>query len=552
MILTFYSNCILTKEYNDVVGKNHIENYLWTLRDTSITYTIDDVYLTRTGRFNVDQFSTEDEDIGGYLYVSEFKYNYFKLEDTTNKITRYFFIDDVSIVNGTAIIDYTEDIWSSYQNWQFARGSLSNCRFGSNYFKNSPKTLPENYISNKSLATKRITSDLISDAKNCRAIIELSYYVPTTSGVVPERKFVTCCIGSVNSAVPFDATYESLVYVLNQLIQYQATGRNLLVGSGTTYHSFDIINAYIIPTSYLTDANVVFDTSVYFRTYRSSSSTTENLIYLTKVTNGIYKKTLTLSADYKRYAVGTYDHIIPVKEDGKSLEVVYEFAVDYIKFGMTLKVGTSIIDISSSFMYEIPVNVQSADATQQQAISRQIKNLALDLNKQENIIKGTSNLAFSALKTGMGIGSLIGSQGLVGGNDIIGGAQGLVNTGLDMYFNQKQNDLNRYANNIESFTTSTAIRINSNSKINVYYGLIEFDVQPDNENYVEELLEITGYNVHLADHNFIANVLLSGYEDHNYNILRYDVAEIIGNLPSSILLIIKAILNKGFRIHFYD
>ena len=142
MRLTLYSNCRLTKEYNEVIQSSFLETYLASL--TKVTYEdIGEVYLTRQGTFNISMMTN-----------GVFQYNYFKLEDEVNTITRYFFIDDIDIVNGTCVITYTEDIWSSYSSYiNIIKGNVENLRYG---IETYPKFLPDNYNSNNVLAIRAL------------------------------------------------------------------------------------------------------------------------------------------------------------------------------------------------------------------------------------------------------------------------------------------------------------------------------------------------------------------------------------------------------------
>ena len=103
MRITIYKNCKLSNKYEEVFKSTTLLNtYLSTL-SSLVIYNGDDIYFTNSGTLSIDNESTFDGS----------KYNYMKIEVNAN-ITRYAFINSIVVVNGVAVIDYTEDTWSNY------------------------------------------------------------------------------------------------------------------------------------------------------------------------------------------------------------------------------------------------------------------------------------------------------------------------------------------------------------------------------------------------------------------------------------------------------
>ena len=534
MELTLYSNCRLTKDYNEVIQSSHLENYLSSL--TKVTYSdVGEVYLTRQGTFNV------------YMMLNGvFQYNYFKLYDEVNSITRYFFIDDIDIVNGTCIITYTEDIWSSYSSYiNIIKGEISNLRYGIG--TGELKQLPENYVSNNKLNLKLFgTNDTYNTEFN--VIVELSIYTPQASGEVVDRNFITMMVDGVNHQGNRKFNFDTASVFAETIYEFMSLGKNAKLVNDS-WKNYDVMNVYIIPTRYIN--NLTFESNVYMNLSKVAEDSNYNFCSLTEIHYEVLtNKNWSIDPTYKTYAIGTLDHFIQVEENGTTIEVGIITAIDNIKFTMYLRVGTSMIDITDSFAYELPVNIQSADITQQQAIARQVKNLNLNIDKQVIASKGAVGIVGGIAQTGIGIGTAIATGGASGIGGAIGGVTSTANTIIDTISNLERNDIDKWQNNVQAYSTSTAIKVNKNCQLNAYYGIMRYEVVPDNESYVTSLIDIVGYRTLIItnSNDFITNAK----ESQTYNIVKFANVMLYGNIPHSIQAELSAILTKGIKIYFTD
>ena len=121
MNITLYKKCILSNSYSEVFDVFHkdsnnkvaLERYLASLQKYEIV--ADNVYVPNSGKITLEL--NEDN-------VNIYEYNYMYLEDTDNNFRRYCFIDDITVVNGLAVISFSEDIWSNYAGSMEIRKSL--------------------------------------------------------------------------------------------------------------------------------------------------------------------------------------------------------------------------------------------------------------------------------------------------------------------------------------------------------------------------------------------------------------------------------------------
>lgn len=531
MNLTLYANCRLTKEYNEVIQGSYLEAYLNSL--TKTTLSIDDVYLTRSGTFNIDLLSS-----------GAFQYNYFKLEDTTNSITRYFFIDDIDIVNGTCVISYTEDIWSSYSSYiNIIKGNIENLRFG---ISTNPKFLPDHYNSNNVLTLTPLGTTA-SSFTEFQVIVELSYYKPVGSGEIVDRHFMTAKVTGLDTLHPTHS-FDGATGYAEQILEWMALGKNLKVPNDSTFYNYDVTNIYIVPKPYAN--SITYNSSVYVNLSKAQDDTTLAYKFATLclIQYGEHNLSYSVDNDFKRYAIGTLDNLIPVENNGSSIEVNIKMSVDNIKFTMYLRVGTSIIDITNSFAYELPISIQSADITQQQAIARQVKNLSLDIAKQEIRTKGAINIVSSMAQTGIGLGTAVATGGAMGVGSVVGGLSSTATVVADTIFSLKENDLNRWQNNVQAYTTSTAVKVNKDIYLNCYYGIVHAYCVPDNNTYINNLIDVVGYRTNMIVSN--NTLLTTAQESQTYNIIKFSSLMMYGNIPHSIQAELKAILMKGIKIYF--
>lgn len=521
MKLRLYSNCRLTKEYNEVIQHEYLEGYLATL--TSTLYEIDDVYLTRRGQFTLD-----------ILDLGIFQYNYFKLEDTTNNITRYFFIDEAEIVNGSCIIEYSEDIWSSYAHEvTIIRGMTSNLRY---HDQIRPRYLPVNYISNKKLSIVKVDNNLSVNG-DFYVVVEFSLYKLSATGQVSERTNYCGVITGINDYRPTFYTFSACEVWLRNLTLDMGIGKNATIDDGTNWLSFDIIKAYIIPAGYFgpdyTNTHVIF-------TSKEETIGTRNacLRVISPYMNSMQAQTI--NSNYKRYGFGLYNHIISIEENGLPIHYQLSSCVDENRFTLILNVGTNIIDITDSFEYEFAISSQTADVTQQQSIARAIKNNQLDISRKETITRGAISLVGDvggAVASGVSYNFLGVAQGIASG----------VGDALSIKYELERNSLDKWQTNQESYKTNSSIITNSQLKLVCEYGLCSFIITSDNDFEVNYLLDTMGYKTNVGDDGLF---ITRPQEDKTYNIVKYSNVWLKGNLPSSILDIIKTILLKGIKIYF--
>ena len=83
----------------------------------------------------------------------------------------------------------------------------------------------------------------------------------------------------------------------------------------------------------------------------------------------------TIENDYTRLGIGLISNIIPIENN--STPITYSILVkwDITSWKLYISIQNKLIEISNEFDILIPISVQSADVTQQQAAARELKGL---------------------------------------------------------------------------------------------------------------------------------------------------------------------------------
>ena len=178
------------------------------------------------------------------------------------------------------------------------------------------------------------------------------------------------------------------------------------------------------------------------------------------------------------------------------------------------------------------------------------------MNAKLGIAGGALQIRKGMLDTSIGVGSmLIGGAvgGVTGVGSMIGGAGEFVNatTGIgkgitSIIGSQKELEIA----NREMFSTSKAIKVNSDGVLNGYYGIVQYFISPDNTTEVQANIDNTGYVCNeIVDDLF--NKPITDTVATAYNVMRFDFANVFGNFTQKIAKALRDILYNGFKI-WYD
>ena len=593
MKITLYKKCILSNSYSEVFDVFHktkdpltneetvaLQRYLSSL--TKYEITADNVYVPNSGKITLE-LDFDYENVSNNIY----EYNYMYLEDTDNNFRRYCFIDDITVVNGLAVISFSEDIWSNYASSMEIRKSLLVRSRATKYGSWSiPFYAPGMaYEGNNQLKFNDIeavdeegnsiegTEIQLSntDNKNVALICQLQVYNLSQEGVISDRKVYTVAANTLDldlSEYTFlfplnTTTAKASVYEIVRQLYIKSSEKQFIAPGGDNTPSlyYQISNVLLLPGYFVRKQS----TSILIGHVNITGSATCHF-YKLDISIGnilsndsmVFVKTLTLDKNFKRIGIGCITNLQPVVENGTSIEVKIGIAYDDFSVGVYLVFQNKIIEITNDFLLEIPISVQTADVTQQQLANRELKTMNAKLgiaNAGIDIATGYMGAIINAGMIGLGVemNSVLPATSYSGMSTGMKGAGGFassinsVGKGITALIgSQKQLEVA----NRSMFATNKGTNINYNVMLNARFGIVIAYMQPDNESEVQANINNTGYVCNeIVDNLF--NKPITDTVATAYNVMRFEFANIFGNFTQNIAKALRAILYSGFKI-WYD
>lgn len=548
MNITLYKKCILSNSYSEVFDVFHkdsnnkvaLERYLASLQKYEIV--ADNVYVPNSGKITLEL--NEDN-------VNIYEYNYMYLEDTDNNFRRYCFIDDITVVNGLAVISFSEDIWSNYASSMSVRKSLLVRSRATKYGGWSiPFYAPGmEYEGNNELKI----NELFEKPQNYRQvaiICQVQLYQLSEQGTVSKREiyefFVSNKVDTQPSYIlmPVQSAYSTIL----DLIAYSSVNK---ISFNNEEWNYEIYNIILLPEIFNVSFEVVSPISVL---KKSNVTICINLLPDSVVGNEsiVYTAEKTINCNFKQFRIGTILSAFDVVQNGTSLKVKLGYFASKTEFGLYINFQNQIYDITNDFLLELPVSVQTADVTQQQASARELKTM----NAKLGIANGALQIRKGMLDTSIGFGSMLlgGAVGGVSGIGLMtGGAGGFasgtseIGKGITSIIGSKK-EL-EIANRAQ-FVSNRGVKLLTNTALAANYGIVIFEIQPDNETEVQANIDNIGYVCNeIVDDLF--NKPITDTVATAYNVMRFDFANIFGNFTQNIAKALRAILYNGFKI-WYD
>lgn len=577
MKITLYKKCILSNSYSEVFDVFHktkdpltneetvaLQRYLSSL--TKYEITADNVYVPNSGKITLE-LDFDYENVSNNIY----EYNYMYLEDTDNNFRRYCFIDDITVVNGLAVISFSEDIWSNYASSMEIRKSLLVRSRATKYGDWSiPFYAPGMaYEGNNTVVIKDIDGTVIDNnytrtsPLQVACAVNIQLYNLTAQGVANNRILLTGIF--VYSYAGDKHSYGST----DMLLQLVREITQLSAGTQVSYNGkdyyYDLVSVKAIPLQFGIFKDIITgnptvtiqksDTISYY-----FYSTQAGIFYKDGIGHGILHKVLDkeIENDYTRLGIGLMSNIIPIENNSTSITYSILFKWDITSWKLYISIQNKLIEISDEFDILIPISVQSADVTQQQAAARELKGLNAKLGMASgalDIVGGVAETAigWATADTGMALGTVLGAAPFAGSDMVLSGAKGAFSGigkagqgALRIIGSQRELEIA----NREMFSTSKAIKVNSDGILNGYYGIVQYFIAPDNITEVQANIDNTGYVCNeIVDDLF--NKPITDEVATAYNVMRFDFANVFGNFTQKIAKALRAILYSGFKI-WYD
>lgn len=548
MIIKLYKNCILTDAYSEVFdvyhkdanNKTSLDRYLATLEQKTIT--TPHTYVTNSGKISFDLIDENDTEF--------YEFNYMSITDEVNNFTRFCFIDAITVVNGIAVVSYIEDIWSNYApSLQMRKSLLTRSRiidYGA--YKIPFYSLGMEYQGNNQLKLTELF-EKAQTYSQVGIILQVQLYKLTTQGAVSDREIYEFFVSSKIQRQDNYITYRPVASADEILFDIIKKSSSTKITWNSEEWNYEVYNAIYVPETFniplnasqgapvkiYTEGNVDF----YFVVVPASMLDSPEIQYTQQKT---------IVSNFKQFKVGTILNAYDIIQNGSNIEIKVGYFVSKTDFGLYLSFQNQILDVTKDFMREFPITVQTADVTQQQATARELS----QLNAKLGIASGAMQIGSAMNDIAMGaskvaFGSYTGQLGSVlKGAEQISNAPFEVGRGIiNIISSKKHLDIANRA----LYVSNKGTKLLSNAALCANYGVVLYEIQPDNEVEVQANIDNCGYVCNeIVDNLF--NTITTG-TTNKWNVMQFDYVNIYGKFTQRIADVLRDILNAGFKI-WYD
>lgn len=543
MKITLYKDCILTNSFSEVCdvfhkdknGKTTLDRYLDTLE--KIVIDAGDVYYTNSGKFSFDMVGTGYEDTDFYVF------NYMKFEDETNpSFKRFCFIDNIAVVNNIAVVSYIEDVWSCYApSMKMRKSLLTRSRIIDYGTWQVPFYSPGmEYQGNNFAKIVQLDERTAYGGFPVNIIFQAQLYQLSQQGV-PSKRIVVESALQKSSDKTYDFTLNAALGTVQGIVTESSTKK---VTWNSEEYYMEIYNILLVPSS----LNVInqFVTSI---SPTIAYNEGLNIVWLSVLDQQKKEcKTYTIPHDFKKYMIGTYTNAFTIVQNGSDIPVKITAQCGFWDFSIYIEFQNQVIDITNSFSVNIPISVQTADVTQQQATAREVADLNAKLGVASGamqIMQGIGSLAEGGAKTAFGVITGHAGSVLAGASEMNSAPFGIGRGIMNIIGSSKQLEVANRA----MYVTNRGVKANANATINAMYGLVIFEMQPDNEVEVQANIDNAGYLCNEIVDNLLETITTG--QTNKYNVMQFEYVNIYGAFTQRIADALREILYNGFKI-WYD
>ena len=548
MIIKLYKNCILTDAYSEVFDVYHkdanaktaLDRYLETLEQKTIV--TPHTYVTNSGKISFDL----NDDDGTEFY----DFNYMSITDEVNNFTRFCFIDAVTVVNGIAVVSYIEDLWSNYApSLQMRKSLLTRSRivdYGS--YKIPFYSLGMEYQGNNQLKLVELF-EKAQQYQQVGIILQVQLYKLTEQGKVSEREIYEFFVSSKIERQDNYISYRPVASADNVLFNIIKKSSNTKITWNNEEWNYEVYNAIYVPETFNIPLNASQGAPV--KIYTEGNVDFYFVLFPGSMTGNLeiqYTQQKTIVSNFKQFKVGTILTAYEIVQNGSDITIKIGYFVSKTDFGLYLSFQNQIFEITRDFMREFPISVQTADVTQQQATAREVAQLNAKLGIASGAMQvgsGVTDWAMGTLQ--MGLGAYSGNTGMMmKGAQQSSRAPFEVGRGvLNIISSNKQLDVANRA----MYVSNKGTKLLSSASICANYGILLYEIQPDNEVEVQANIDNCGYVCNEIVDNLLSSITTG--TTNKWNVMQFEYVNIYGKFTQRIADALRDILYAGFKI-WYD
>lgn len=591
MTITLYEGCRLTKKYNEVYnGRTTLDTYLATLTKKDV-YIGEEIYFTNNGSISIDN---ETSNIQGFTKHGD-RYNYMTIKvagQTTRYcfVDNITIVDQICVINYTEDIWTNYALMNNPISFEMknsiiaqAKGLTASTEYTASDIDAFPKQLPVSY---NALGNPSFYYGANDDKElYCYVLVTATAYKSAQQGEYSARFINNYLLTYQNKTTTFEGTPETplntadnfawpinndTLNIINDLVtlssvtsityqsqagfKYEILDIKLIpktIGdtffasklNGDSLHDYGLATDFKVQVSkydYSTGYVIYpFDSDISFKNlcvqnysmYRSGSTDKYTYNGYNPTDTIKHTKTIRFSESDKIYGLGNYTRFIPLVWNGLDINYDIELNLNVNGNSITLRVDNQLYNVSDDFRYNIPFEVQTANATQQARIARAIGTFQNIMGIMSTGVSAGAGMISSKTDTGNAVSGTYGVESM--GANIYSGYVGAMSSMISKYEANQQ--INQH-----SFTTNKAIHTEDITCRNLEIGgFREFECNPDNEKYVQAIIGKYGY---------LYRVLINDktiFYTNATEYIRFETANVYGNFSQNIARAIETILING-------
>lgn len=544
MIIKLYKNCILTDAYSEVFdvyrkdanGKTALDRYLETLEQNTIT--TPHTYVTNSGKISFDLNDENDTEF--------YDFNYMSITDEVNNFTRFCFIDAVTVVNGIAVVSYIEDLWSNYApSLQMRKSLLTRSRiidYGS--YKIPFYSLGMEYQGNNQLKFTRLF-DMSTATPEVNVVVQLQLYKLSEQGELSERLIYEAFLAHKQDDVVSNDWDIAVAELFIQRLMQDSSSKKISIG-GIEFN-YEIYNIILIPKEFGIPINTIAPATTNTQTTIGTQTALFRIIPPVD-TSLNFTNTKTIACNFKQFKIGSLITAYDIVQNGTNIEIKVGYQTDFYDFKLFIMFQNQIYDITSDFKIEVPISVQTADVTQQQSTAREMA----QFNAKMGIASGAMQIGSGMMDSKLGLAKTFIGAGTGSLSMAMSGAQQMsdapfkVGRGImNIISSSKQLEIANRA----MYVSNRGCKITGNSTIAAYYGIVIYEIQPDNEVEVQANIDNCGYVCNEIVDNLLSSITTG--TTNKWNVMQFEYVNIYGKFTQRIADALRDILYAGFKI-WYD
>ena len=380
-------------------------------------------------------------------------------------------------------------------------------------------------------------------------ILQVQLYKLTTQGAVSDREIFEFFVSSKIQKQDNYITYRPVASADKILFDIIKKSSSTKITWNNEEWNYEVYNAIYVPETFNIPLNASQGTPI--KIYTEGDVDFYFVVFPASMFGSLeiqYTQQKTIVSNFKQFKVGTILNAYDIIQNGSNIEIKVGYFASKTDFGLYLSFQNQIFEITRDFMRDFPISVQTADVTQQQATAREVA----QLNAKLGIVNGAMQIGSSMANVAIGASKIAYGTGTGNSWASIKGAEQISNAPfeagrgiMNIISSAKQLDVANRA----LYVSNKGTRLLSNASICANYGILLYEIQPDNEVEVQANIDNCGYVCNEIVDNLLSSITTG--TTNKWNVMQFEYVNIYGKFTQRIADALRDILYAGFKI-WYD